>query len=121
MCGALDRGYIAGGGVFSIEEEGFLRLVDLKTNFARNLVSKDGVKIVSCPLLILSETAFAQLTLGGRQRHLLAQLEAFRAKTTHPTIQPTDPSRTAYATWSPAGQSIAYVTDNDLYILPSPE
>jgi len=41
------------------------------------------------------------------------------AKTTHPVTTPSNPSRTAYATWSPTGQSIAYVLDNDLYILPS--
>lgn len=41
------------------------------------------------------------------------------AKTTHPIIPPTFPSKTAYATWSPTGNAIAFVTDNDLYILPS--
>jgi dipeptidyl aminopeptidase B len=39
---------------------------------------------------------------------------------THPLIPPTDPPNTAYATWSPTGERIAYVTDNDLYVLPSP-
>jgi hypothetical protein len=28
---------------------------------------------------------------------------------------------TAYATWAPTGNAIAYVTENDLYILPSAE
>lgn len=41
-----------------------------------------------------------------------------QAKTTHPIIPPTDPSKTAYAIWSPTGSAIAYVTENDIYILP---
>ena len=40
-------------------------------------------------------------------------------KRTYPMIPPTNPSRTAYATWAPTGDAIAYVTDNDLYVLPS--
>lgn len=40
-------------------------------------------------------------------------------KTTHPIITPSSPSKTAYATWSPTGNSIAFVAGNDLYILPS--
>jgi Dipeptidyl peptidase IV (DPP IV) N-terminal region len=39
---------------------------------------------------------------------------------THPIIPPTDPPVTSYATWSPTGESIAYVTNNDLYVLTSP-
>jgi len=40
------------------------------------------------------------------------------AKITHPIVQPTNPSKTAYATWSPTGNAIAYVVENDLYVLP---
>lgn len=40
-------------------------------------------------------------------------------KKTRPIIPPSDPPRTAYATWSPTGSGIAFVTDNDLYVLPS--
>jgi dipeptidyl aminopeptidase len=42
-------------------------------------------------------------------------------KTTYPIIPPSSPSKTAYATWSPTGNAIAFVTDNDLYVLPSAE
>lgn len=42
-------------------------------------------------------------------------------KTTYPLVPPTDPSRTAYAAWSPTGNAIAYVLDNDLYLRPSAE
>ncbi|KAL4062523.1 dipeptidyl aminopeptidase [Scleroderma citrinum] len=41
-------------------------------------------------------------------------------KTVYPLVPPTDPPVTAYATWAPTGQSIAFVASNDLYILPSP-
>jgi hypothetical protein len=40
-------------------------------------------------------------------------------KRTHPIVPPTNHSRTAYATWAPTGDAIAYVTDNDLYVLTS--
>jgi len=42
-------------------------------------------------------------------------------KKTRPVIPPSDPPRTAYATWSPTGSGIAFVTDNDIYVLPSAE
>ncbi|KIK05435.1 hypothetical protein K443DRAFT_3915 [Laccaria amethystina LaAM-08-1] len=41
------------------------------------------------------------------------------AKTTHPILPSSRPSQTAFATWSPTGEAITYVTDNDLYILSS--
>jgi dipeptidyl aminopeptidase B len=40
--------------------------------------------------------------------------------TTHALTAPTHPPITAYAKWSPTGQSIAYVIANDLFVLPSP-
>lgn len=36
---------------------------------------------------------------------------------TRPIAPPTNPPTTAYATWSPTGESIAYVSNNDLYVL----
>lgn len=41
--------------------------------------------------------------------------------TTHPVAPPTRPASIAYATWSPTGESIAFVSGNDLYVLPSAE
>ncbi|KIJ94569.1 hypothetical protein K443DRAFT_12005 [Laccaria amethystina LaAM-08-1] len=46
------------------------------------------------------------------------QVSATSATTTC-TTPSHSPSRTAFATWSPTGEAIAYVKDNDLYILPS--
>lgn len=39
---------------------------------------------------------------------------------TRPLVSPSHSPVTAYAKWSPKGQSIAYVVSNDLYILPEP-
>ena len=39
-------------------------------------------------------------------------------RSTHPLIPPSHPPTTAYATWSPVGEAIAYVKENDLYIVP---
>jgi dipeptidyl aminopeptidase len=40
---------------------------------------------------------------------------------TRPIIPPSYPPKTAYATWSPTGNGIAFVMGNDLYVLPSVE
>lgn len=41
------------------------------------------------------------------------------ARSTYPLITPSHPPVTAYATWSPTGEAIAFVHDNDLYIKPN--
>ena len=41
------------------------------------------------------------------------------AKNTWPMTPPSQPPTTAYAVWSPTGQSIAYVANNDIYVIPS--
>lgn len=38
--------FIAGDGVFSIRDDGFIKLVDLKTNSTRNLVSTKDIRDV---------------------------------------------------------------------------
>lgn len=37
---------------------------------------------------------------------------------TTPIAPPTYPAKIAYATWSPTGHSVAYVSSNDLYVVP---
>ena len=39
---------------------------------------------------------------------------------TVPLTPPSNPPTVAYATWSPTGESIAYVQSNDLYVVRSP-
>jgi dipeptidyl aminopeptidase len=36
---------------------------------------------------------------------------------TIPLAPPSNPPRIAYATWSPVGSSIAYVAENDIYLV----
>ncbi|KAJ7598829.1 dipeptidyl aminopeptidase [Mycena floridula] len=121
----------AGDGVFSISEQGYIKLVDLKTNKTSNMLAVRDVKDeLGRPLKI------SKWKLSPDMKYVLVKTDykkqwrhsAFgnyyihniKDKTTHPMIPPTSPPKTVYATWSPTGQSIAYVTSNDLYILTSP-
>ncbi|KAF8159267.1 dipeptidyl aminopeptidase [Crassisporium funariophilum] len=123
----------AGDGVFSqISDGGHMQLVDLKTHTTTNLLATLDVKDEhGNPLAIwnwqlsddmnylLIKTDYRKQwrwsSYGNYYVHNIAE------KTTHPIVPPSNPSKTAYATWSPTGNAIAYVTDNDLYILPSAE
>jgi len=121
----------AGDGVYSVSEGADIKLVDLKTNTTKVLVSSMDIKdehgnplngfawyISPNMKYILLKADYRKQwrwsTFGNYYVHNIAE------KTTHPIIPPTNPSRTAYATWAPTGQSIAYVTDNDLYVLTTP-
>ncbi|KAJ7281993.1 dipeptidyl aminopeptidase [Mycena rebaudengoi] len=121
----------AGDGVFSIYEDGYIQLVDLKTNTTKNLVrtsdahDPNGLSLVWADWklspdmkYILIKSDYKKLwrwsSFGNYYIHTIA------TKETKPLIPPTDPPTISYATWSPTGESIAYVTGNDLYILPSP-
>ena len=44
----------------------------------------------------------------------------FATKETRPLLSPTNPGVTSYAAWAPTGQSIAFVAENDLFVVPSP-
>ncbi|KXN86209.1 putative dipeptidyl-aminopeptidase B [Leucoagaricus sp. SymC.cos] len=115
----------AGDGVYAIQEAGYIRLVDLKLNSTRNLVATSDIK----------DASWYQWQLSPDMTHLLLKADPkkqwrwssfgnyyvhdIQGKTTHPIIPPTDPSKTAYATWSPTGNAIAYVTENDLYVIPN--
>ncbi|KAG6865647.1 hypothetical protein C0991_000566 [Blastosporella zonata] len=121
----------AGDGVFSIFENGDLKLVDLKTNTTKVLVSSKDIKDENGNTLfwfswdlspdmkyILFKADYRKQwrwsTFGNYYVHNIEE------KTTHPIIPPTNPSNTAYATWAPTGEAIAYVTENDLYVLQTP-
>ncbi|KAJ3797465.1 dipeptidyl aminopeptidase [Lentinula aff. detonsa] len=123
----------AGDGVFSVStQDGYIELVDLKTNTTSNLVKKDDVKDeYGKPL-----QHWGVWQLSPDMRYLLVKADYKKqwrwssfgnyyihdivAKATRPMITPSDPPTTAYATWSPTGGSLAYVDNNDLYILTSP-
>ncbi|KAJ7708699.1 dipeptidyl aminopeptidase [Mycena rosella] len=121
----------AGDGVFSIIEDGYIKLVDLKTNTTKNLVYTFDVKSANgLPL------TWASWKLSPDMKYILVKsdhkklwrwssfgnyyIHEIATKQTTALIPPTHPPTVAYATWSPTGESIAYVTGNDLYILPSP-
>ncbi|KAJ6581126.1 dipeptidyl aminopeptidase [Mycena capillaripes] len=121
----------AGDGVFSIFEDGWIKLVDLKSNTTQDLVYTFDVKSANgLPL------SWASWKLSPDMKYILVKsdhkklwrwssfgnyyIHEIESKHTQPLIPPTNPPTVAYATWSPTGESIAYVTGNDLYILPSP-
>ncbi|KAF8815432.1 hypothetical protein BYT27DRAFT_7194435 [Phlegmacium glaucopus] len=122
----------AGDGVFSLSENGLIKLVDLKTNKTTNLVSwGDITDEHGRPLAIydwkLSPDMKYLLVKSDYQKqwrwssHGNFYVHNIAAKTTYPILQPTNPPTTTYATWSPTGHAIAFVNNNDLYILPSAE
>ncbi|EPQ56197.1 hypothetical protein GLOTRDRAFT_59312 [Gloeophyllum trabeum ATCC 11539] len=120
----------AGDGVFSIFEGGYIKLVDLKTNRTENLVARSDVKDEHGRQLGWSEwrvSADMQYMLiktnyRKQWRHSSLgnyYLHSIRDKTTVPLHTPSNPPVTSYATFSPSGLSIAYVSSNDIYIIPS--
>ena len=82
------------------------------------LIKTDYMK-VSSPLCALPDVSnisqqWRHSSFGNYYVHELA------TKETRPLIPPSSPPVTAYATWSPTGESIAFVAENDLYVVPSP-
>ncbi|KAF8219047.1 hypothetical protein L208DRAFT_899934 [Tricholoma matsutake] len=136
----------AGDGVYSVFEGDIIKLVDLKTNTTTNLVSDGDIRDVNDLLIWIGDTHLFEQEDGNRlfwhewqispdMRHLLLKADYRKQwrwssfgtyyvhniaeKSTHPIGPATSRSRTAYATWAPIGDAIAYVTDNDLYVLTS--
>ncbi|KAH7910473.1 dipeptidyl aminopeptidase [Hygrophoropsis aurantiaca] len=121
----------AGDGVFSIMQDYQIKLVDLKTNTTTTLVSMTDVKDQSGKTVYWSDWK-----LSADMKYILVKANRVKqwrhssfgnyyvhnleTKSTFPIIPPSYPPVTAYATWSPTGQSIAFVASNDLYVLPSP-
>ncbi|KAG6889758.1 hypothetical protein C0995_014685 [Termitomyces sp. Mi166 len=121
----------AGDGVFSLFEYGDLKLVDLKTNTTKVLVSskdiknEDGIQLSWFSWALSPDMKYILLKADYRKQWRWSNfgnyyVHSIAEKTTHPIIPPTHPSNTAYATWAPQGHSIAYVTANDLYVLSTP-
>ncbi|KZP28645.1 hypothetical protein FIBSPDRAFT_728579 [Athelia psychrophila] len=121
----------AGDGVFSIRQESHIQLVDLKSNKTTNLIDTRDVKDEHGDRLWWSDWKLSpdmkyMLLKSDTQKqwrwssHGNYYIHEISSKKTHPLIPPTNPPVTAYATWSPTGESIAYVSSNDLYVLTSP-
>lgn len=120
----------AGDGVYSESAGGYIRLVDLKTGITKNLVAfrdvkdENGNELYMGDWKVSPDMKYILIKVDYRKQWRWSSFGNYyvhniAAKTTHPIIPPTHPSRTAFATWSPTGEAIAYVADNDLYILPS--
>jgi dipeptidyl aminopeptidase len=60
----------------------------------------------------------ASLQQWRHSSHANFYIHNISSASTYPLIEPTFPPATSIATWAPAGHSIAYVHDNNLYILP---
>ncbi|VDC05083.1 unnamed protein product [Peniophora sp. CBMAI 1063] len=121
----------AGDGVYSTYAEGFILLVDLNTNTTRILLNTADVtneagepfewsdwKLSADMRYILVKTNYLKQwrhsSFGNYYIHNLGTGQ------TVPLTAPTNPPTVAYATWSPTGESIAYVQSNDLYVVRSP-
>ncbi|KAL4251589.1 peptidase S9B family protein [Abortiporus biennis] len=121
----------AGDGVFAVQQEQKIILVDLKTNTTKDLVNlPDLVDGRGFPL------SMSSWELSSDMKFMLIETDHtkqwrhssfgnyyvhdFEKQTTFPLIPPSNPPTIALAKWSPSGQSIAFVTKNDLYILESP-
>ncbi|TEB18482.1 dipeptidyl-peptidase [Coprinellus micaceus] len=120
----------AGDGVFSSVSGGAIRLVDLKTQHSQDLVNlvdirnEQGQPLAISSWQVSPDMKYILLKADYRKQWRWSSFGNYyvhniETKSTHPIIPPTQPARTAFATWSPTGQAIAFVTDNDLYILPS--
>jgi len=121
----------AGDGVYAISTNDHISLVDLKSNTTKNLVAFEDITDEHGRQL-----SWSDWKLSSDMKFMLVKADYLKQwrhssfgnyyihdldhKATYPLIPPTYPPTTAYAEWSPTGQSIAYVTKNDLYIVPSP-
>ncbi|CCO31163.1 hypothetical protein BN14_05198 [Rhizoctonia solani AG-1 IB] len=124
----------AGDGVYSIEEDGSIKLVDLSTLTNRTLVKRSDVKDEHG-----NQLAFSSWSLSADASHVLLKtdyLKQYRHSSfgnfylhrlsdgrTFPLIPPSNPPRVVHAAWSPTGRSIAWVMGNDIYVAkdPSPD
>ncbi|KAF8335110.1 dipeptidyl aminopeptidase [Amanita rubescens] len=121
----------AGDGVISYAGDGRIELVDFKTNTTNKLVAFEDIRDEHGRLMgwsnwhLSSDMKFVLLKTDYKKQWRHSSfgnyyVHEIETKKTYPLIPPTDPPTTAYAAWSPTGNSIAYVTNNDLYILPYP-
>ncbi|KAI0820257.1 dipeptidyl aminopeptidase [Trametes gibbosa] len=120
----------AGDGVFATVQGNAISLVDLKSNTTRELLSLTDLKDEHGRTL-----DWANWQLSSDMKYLLVKanykkqwrhssfgnyyVHQFATNRTWPLTPPSDPPITAYAAWSPTGESIAFVKNNDIYVVPS--
>ncbi|KAG2359215.1 dipeptidyl peptidase IV N-terminal region-domain-containing protein [Suillus spraguei] len=110
----------AGDGVFSVFQNGQIQLVDLKSNKTTDLVSVMDIKDDEGNVIYWTDWK-----LSPDMSYILVKADHLKqwrhssfgnyyvhnlnTKVTYPLVPPTHPPVIAYATWSPTGQSIAFV------------
>lgn len=70
--------FIAGDGVYSVSEDGIIKLVDLKSNTTRNLVQQADVKDVGYPTLLSFSPPCLTISIGARFPNIPVGLETIR-------------------------------------------
>ncbi|KAG9010682.1 hypothetical protein FRB94_010159 [Tulasnella sp. JGI-2019a] len=122
----------AGDGIFSSSDGGNIVLHDLRTNSSRTLVERNKVRnehgatlywsswklSADMKYLLIATDRKKQWRHSSFSNYYIYDLET---ETTVALAPPTSPPVVSYATWSPTGESIAYVSSNDLYIVVSPK
>ncbi|KAH8989460.1 dipeptidyl aminopeptidase [Lactarius akahatsu] len=120
----------AGDGVFSVSQDGFIKLVSLESNTTTDLVQLSDLKdeqgnrlalhnwklSPDMKYMLIKANHLKQWRWSSFGNYWIFNLET---KETYPLVPPSNPPTVAYATWSPTGQRIAYVMNNDLYVVPS--
>jgi dipeptidyl aminopeptidase len=121
----------AGDGVFVLHESNTIVLVDLLKNTTRILVNTPDVRDPKTGNIIFIHS----FTLSAGSKYLLIKSDHTKLwrhssfgnywifdvekKTTRPLVEPSWPPKVALAQWAPTGEAIAYVVENDLYVLPN--
>ncbi|KAI9440877.1 dipeptidyl aminopeptidase [Lactarius indigo] len=121
----------AGDGVFSVSQDGFIKLVSLESNTTTDLVQMSDLKDEQGNRLALHnwklspDMKYMLIKADHRKQWRWSSFGNYwifnlETKETHPLVPPSNPPTVAYATWSPTGQRIAYVMNNDLLCGPQP-
>ncbi|KAH9991150.1 dipeptidyl peptidase IV N-terminal region-domain-containing protein [Russula vinacea] len=115
----------AGDGVFSVEQDGFIKLVNLNSNTTTNLVQisdlvdEHGNRLAWSTWKLSPDMKYMLIKADPLKLWELLDLRSGDERNMAPS-PPSHPPIVAYATWSPTGERIAYVMNNDLYAVSSP-
>ncbi|KAF8323522.1 dipeptidyl aminopeptidase [Cantharellus anzutake] len=130
---SYDRKYLdwvpeAGDGVFSVQIGGDIVLVNLDTGTNKTLMSQKDVNDEHgrplvwnewklCPdmkYVLLKTDRLKQWRHSSFGNYYLHNLDDHSTK---PIMPPSSPPVIAYAQWAPVGHSVAFVTNNDIYLI----
>ncbi|EJD48202.1 hypothetical protein AURDEDRAFT_113055 [Auricularia subglabra TFB-10046 SS5] len=122
----------AGDGVYSTTDGFNLNLVDLSTNTTKRLMKLTDLKDEHGNLLRISSWR-----LSADMKYVLLATDwtkqwrwsgwanyyvyTIADGTTRPIVAPSNPPTVSYTSWAPVGNALAFVSSNDLYVLPDAE